>query len=140
MLPPNQPDFTFANGYQQHTVSPPGSLLPPPSVNGSASGNGAGINRRMSTIHIPGINPRDHEYLRGEGCFELPAPSILRQMMRMYFRMVHPNLPIVAEDQFWATWNGDEFNVGHYSFLLLRAMIFAATSVSIPFYVISLPC
>lgn len=82
-------------------------------------------------MHIPGLNPRDHDYLRGEGCFELPPASILRQMMHMYFRMVHPNLPIVAEDQHWAMWNGDEFNVGQYSFLLLRAMIFAATSVSV---------
>lgn len=83
-----------------------------------------------TSVHIPGLNPRDHEYLRGEGCFDLPPATVLRQMMHMYFRMNHPNLPIVAEDQFWALWSGDEYRVGEYSYLLLRAMIFAATSVS----------
>ena len=81
-------------------------------------------------MQIPGLNPRDQEYLRVEGCFELLPPHVLKPMMRMYFRMVHPNLPIVAEDQFWALWNGDEFRVGDFSYLLLRAMVFAATSVS----------
>lgn len=50
-------------------------------------------------------------------------------MMRMYFRMNHPNLPIVDENHFWSLWNGDEYRVGEYSYLLLRAMMFAATSV-----------
>ena len=50
-------------------------------------------------------------------------------MMQLYFRMVHPNLPIVAEDEFWSLWHGDDFHLGQYSLLLLRAMIFAATSV-----------
>jgi hypothetical protein len=83
-----------------------------------------------STVQIPGLNPRDQEYLRVEGCFELLPPHVLKPMMHMYFRMVHPNLPIVPEDHFWALWQGDDFRVGDYSFLLLRAMIFAATCVS----------
>ena len=77
-----------------------------------------------------GLNPRDHEYLRGEGCFDLPPAHVLRDMMRMYFKMNHPNLPIVDENHFWSLWNGDEYRVGEYSYLLLRAMMFAATSVS----------
>ncbi|SMR47309.1 unnamed protein product [Zymoseptoria tritici ST99CH_3D1] len=127
LIPPTPQEFSFTPAYPQHTVSPP-ALLPPPPMNGHTNRNGSVAQRSMSTLHIPGLNPRDHDYLRGEGCFELPPASILRQMMHMYFRMVHPNLPIVAEDQHWAMWNGDEFNVGQYSFLLLRAMIFAATS------------
>lgn len=103
-----------------------------PSPNGTAL-NGAPHMppRRPSTVQIPGLNPRDQEYLRVEGCFELLPPHVLKPMMRMYFRMAHPNLPIVPEDQFWAHWNGDEFRVADYSFLLLRSMIFAATCVSL---------
>lgn len=110
-------------------LSPP-PILPGPSINGTANIPPRRPSVVHTTVHIPGLNPRDHEYLRGEGCFDLPPAYILRQMMQMYFRMNHPNLPIVAEDQFWSLWSGDEYRVGDYSFLLLRAMIFAATCVS----------
>lgn len=125
-LPPgvNQSEFPFPHAYPHHLMSPPG-LLSGPNVHGMGH-----MDRRGSTVHVPGLNPRDHEYLRGEGCFELPPGHVLRAMMRMYFRMVQPNLSIIAEDQFWAMWNGDDFNIGQYSLLLLRTMIFAATSVS----------
>ncbi|KAF7190102.1 Cutinase transcription factor 1 beta [Pseudocercospora fuligena] len=123
-LPPQTNDFPPISTYGQpglHTTP----LLPGP----VSPLNGGHIPpRRSSAVHIPGLNPRDQEYLRIEGCFDLPPPHVLRVMMRMYFKMVHPNLPIVAEDQFWALWSGDEFRVGEFSFLLLRAMIFAATS------------
>lgn len=124
-LPPGVPqtEFPFPNGYPHQHLSPPG-ILPGPNVHGNGH-----VDRRGSTVHIPGLNPRDHEYLRNEGCFDLPPGNVLRQMMHMYFRMVQPNLSIIAEDQFWSMWNGDEFTIGQYSFLLLRSMIFAATSV-----------
>lgn len=123
-LPPGvtQTEFPFPNAYPHQNMSPPGLL---PNMHGHGH-----VDRRGSTVHVPGLNPRDHEYLRNEGCFELPPGNVLRSMMRMYFRMVQPNLSIIAEDQFWSMWNGDEFNIGQSSFLLLRSMIFAATSVS----------
>ncbi|EME86062.1 uncharacterized protein MYCFIDRAFT_194222 [Pseudocercospora fijiensis CIRAD86] len=128
-LPPQTNDFPPISTYGQpalHTTP----LLPGP----VSPLNGGHIPpRRSSAVHIPGLNPRDQEYLRVEGCFDLPPPHVLRVMMRMYFKMVHPNLPIVAEDQFWALWGGDELRVGEFSFLLLRAMIFAATSLLFDF-------
>lgn len=126
-LPPGVPqnDFPFPTVYPNQHMSPPG-LLPGPGVHGHAH-----IDRRGSTVHVPGLAPRDEEFLRGEGCFELPPGNVLRAIMTMYFRMVQPNLSIIAEDQFWSLWNGDEFNIRQHSFLLLRSMIFAATSVSI---------
>lgn len=125
-LPPGvqQTDFPFPNAYPNQHMSPPG-LLPGPNLHGHGH-----MDRRGSTVHVPGLNPRDQDYLRGEGCFELPPGNVLRSMMIMYFRMVQPNLSIIAEDQFWSMWNGDEFTIGQHSFLLLRSMIFAATSVS----------
>lgn len=124
LLPPTQAEFPFPTAYPHPQLLSPAGLLPGPNVHGNTL-----MDHRGSTVHIPGLNPRDHEYLRGEGCFELPHVNVLRAMMRMYFRMVQPNLSIVAEDQFWALWNGEEFNSGQMSFLLLRTMIFAATSV-----------
>ncbi|EME47341.1 hypothetical protein DOTSEDRAFT_50761 [Dothistroma septosporum NZE10] len=121
--------------FGQQSLSPPPVLPGPPGLDGVNGVGGAGPRRSSfvrTSVHIPGLNPRDHEYLRGEGCFDLPPATVLRQMMHMYFRMNHPNLPIVAEDQFWSLWSGDEFRVGEYSYLLLRAMIFAATSYTEP--------
>lgn len=123
---PGQDNFPLPATYPQQHLSP-APLLPGPGrpINGAAHIPP----RRASTVQIMGLNPRDQEYLRVEGCFEMLPPHILKPMMRMYFRMVHPNLPIVAEDHFWSLWHGDEFRVGDFSFLLLRAMIFVATSV-----------
>lgn len=128
--PPN--DFGWSPGPGFAAI--PTQLSPPPTLPGHQfHANGSVPPRRPSvvhtSVHIQGLNPRDHEYLRGEGCFDLPPANVLRQIMQMYFRMNHPNLPIVPEDQFWALWSGDEYRVGEYSYLLLRSMIFAATSV-----------
>lgn len=130
-LPPTTvpPEFPLPTStYPQQQLSPapllPGPITPLP-ING---GPQLPPRSPSSTVHIPGLNPRDQEYLRAEGCFDIPPPHVLRPMMRMYFRMVHPNLAIVEEDQFWARWHGDEFQVREFSFLLLRSMIFAATS------------
>lgn len=132
-LPQFQNDFGAWNpAYgQQNPLSPP-QMLPGPNMNG----NGAMLGRRPShlggSVHIPGLNPRDYEYLHGEGCFDLPPGHVLKQMMRMYFRMNHPNLPVVAENEFWALWNGDDFKHQDFSLLLLRAMMFAATCYTEP--------
>lgn len=73
-------------------------------------------------------------YLTAERCFEIPHESILREFLRYYFLFVHPMLPMINEKLFW-----DEFNLsgsaGHYalrgpSLLLLQAMLFAASPVS----------
>lgn len=131
-LPPQSNDFPPITTYGQHGQHGQHGLHGTPLLPGPVSPlNGTHIPpRRSSAVHIPGLNPRDQEYLRMEGCFDLPSPHVLRIVMRMYFKMVHPNLPIVAEDQFWALWSGDDFRVGESSFLLLKSMIFAATSVS----------
>ncbi|GIZ49513.1 hypothetical protein CKM354_001254300 [Cercospora kikuchii] len=77
--------------------------------------------------YAAGLCHADAEFLRSQRCFDLPPPAVLKQFMRQYFRMVHPNLPIVLENSFWARWDGDTFNLAHISLLLLRAMLFAAS-------------
>lgn len=72
----------------------------------------------------------DFEYLYTQRCLELPPDPLLRRIMEAYFLCVHPTLPAVAENEFWALWHGDEFRPGNYSLLLLRAMMFTAISVS----------
>ena len=77
------------------------------------------------------INP-DREYLRSQGCFQLPSVPAFYGLMRAYFSLIHPNLPIINEADFWSLWSpdGDTFHVGQFSILVLQAMSFAATSVS----------
>lgn len=77
------------------------------------------------------INP-DREYLRSQGCFQLPSVPVFYALMRSYFALIHPNLPIINEAEFWSLWStdGESFHVGTFSVLVLQAMAFAATSVS----------
>lgn len=73
----------------------------------------------------------DRDYLRSQGCFQLPAVSAFYALMQAYFTFVHPNLPIINEADFWALWSEGEqsFHVGPFSVLVLQAMAFAATGV-----------
>lgn len=105
--------------------------LSPSSVRNSANEYETSETDRTPSIHVPGLSSSEEQYLQREGCLQLPPTGVLRQMIWSYFYMVHPNLPVVAEDQVWALWEGEAFRLGSFSFLLMRAMIFAATNVGI---------
>ncbi|KAF7190762.1 Cutinase transcription factor 1 beta [Pseudocercospora fuligena] len=79
-----------------------------------------------TAFQIPGLSLSEAEYLGREGCLDLPPMPAFLEMARVYFLMVHPNLPIIAEDEFWSLWNGEHFTLGNYSFLLVKAMVFAS--------------
>lgn len=103
--------------------------LSPSSVRNSVTGNETNEKDRAPSIHVPGLSTSEEQYLQREGCLQLPPTGVLRQMIWSYFYMVHPALPVVAEDQVWSLWEGDTFRLGNFSFLLMRAMVFAATNV-----------
>lgn len=73
----------------------------------------------------------DRDYLRSQGCFQLPAVNAFYALMQAYFTFVHPNLPIINEADFWSLWSEEQqsFHVGQFSVLVLHAMAFAATGV-----------
>lgn len=79
----------------------------------------------------------DIEYLRSQGCFQMPSAPDFYLIMQAFFTRVHPNLPIINEAEFWALWSptgpkGEEsFHLGHFSMLVVQAMAFAATSVRV---------
>lgn len=103
--------------------------LSPSSVRNSANENETTENDRTPSMRVPGLSASGEQYLQQEGCLHLPPTGVLRTMIRSYFYMVHPNLPVVAEDQVWSLWDGEAFRLGSFSFLLFRAMVFAATNV-----------
>jgi hypothetical protein len=121
---PSVPEATLATSYE-----PPQSLLARTIAQPISAC--AGNNWVELSVSVVGVQPADHEYLRGQGCFRIPSSDILQQIMLMYFRFVHPALPIIAEDQFWRLWGPNGFNPGPFSLLVLRAMLFVTTSVSI---------
>lgn len=71
------------------------------------------------------------QFLQSQGCFRFPPTHLLLDLMKAYFKYVHPNLPIINEADFWNLWPDDDiFQLGSFSILVLQAMAFAATSVS----------
>lgn len=84
----------------------------------------------LSSTENFGLSQADEEFLRSQGCFQLPPPQVFREMMLLYFRIVHPNLPIVVEDEFWSLWATGSFSLGACSLLVVRAMVFTTCSVS----------
>lgn len=85
----------------------------------------------VSSADTFGLPPADEEYLRSQGCFQLPPTQVFREMMLLYFRIVHPNLPVVIENEFWALWTGGAFRLGNFPLLVVRAMIYTTCTVSI---------
>ncbi|KAF2165242.1 hypothetical protein M409DRAFT_67490 [Zasmidium cellare ATCC 36951] len=79
-----------------------------------------------SSFQVAEIPPGDSAFLQSQGCFDIPSDAVLYEMVLLYFQWVHPNLPVVIEDQFWARWDGERFQLGDFSLLLLRAMLFAS--------------
>lgn len=69
----------------------------------------------------------DAAFLGRKGVLELPNKVLLRVLLEHYFLHVHLTMPFLSECSFW-----DMFNAGRgtFSLLLLRSMLFAASSVS----------
>lgn len=68
-------------------------------------------------------------YLENEGCFTIPTSDVLQTMAQSYFRYIHPNLPVVSEENFGVLCYS-ESGLGSLPFLVVQAMMFAAVSVS----------
>ncbi|KAI8658079.1 Zn(2)-C6 fungal-type domain-containing protein [Fusarium keratoplasticum] len=49
---------------------------------------------------VPSLVPEDLEYLQRKGAFALPEARIRDDLVRTYFRYVHPSLPIVDAQEF----------------------------------------
>jgi hypothetical protein len=73
-------------------------------------------------------DPTEFDYLQTQLCFELPSRDLLLSIVERYFLVVHPNLPIVSEAEFWAVWRG-KCHTSNISLLLIRAILFTTISV-----------
>lgn len=123
------PGYTGVDGGDPWSGTYVQQYLSPSSVRNSVNENETLDNDRTPSIRVPGLSASEEQYLQREGCLQLPPTGVLKQMIWSYFSMVHPALPVVAENQVWSLWDGDVFRLGTFSFLLMRAMVFAAANV-----------
>lgn len=75
--------------------------------------------------------PQDVEFLETEGCFHLPTPQIMDQILRQYFLHVHPLLPLLNEGDFWEMYYCKRSGGTHkMSLLVLQSIMFVSCNVS----------
>lgn len=80
------------------------------------------------------IKGSDMNSLESQGCLSVPIKPILDELLQHYFLHIHPMLPLLDEGEFWESYDGEsaESNLDgkpRFSFLLLRAMLFASCTV-----------
>lgn len=61
----------------------------------------------------------------------LPPISILREILKLYFLYVHPNVPMLDESEIWKLVEDDVFNLGDFSYLVFRAIVFSVAHVCV---------
>ena len=90
---------------------------------------------KIGTSHL--ISEDDMEFLRQRECFDLPESHLMGKLCREYFAKVHPQLPMLDEDDFLqlcqTTDRSDGVRAGQVypiSLLVLHGMIHVACSVS----------
>lgn len=78
--------------------------------------------------HIPAsLADEDRQYLGSKGVFTLPGMEVCENLIRAYFRHVHPIMPIVEADQLL---NALQFGrLQDYNILLLWSVFFVAVNV-----------
>ncbi|PVH75443.1 hypothetical protein DL98DRAFT_427572 [Cadophora sp. DSE1049] len=77
------------------------------------------------------LSSQEIDFLKSQGCFDIPSKPILDQFIHQYFLHVHPILPQIDEKIFWDLYMGsiqDNSKSAGISLFLFQAMIFAASS------------
>jgi hypothetical protein len=78
------------------------------------------------------LQPTDIAYLESKKSLHIPAGPFLEVLLSHYFLYTHPCLPIINEAEFWKMFRQDGYTEPSFSLLVLQAMLFVASSVSIP--------
>jgi hypothetical protein len=76
----------------------------------------------------------DITFLESQGCLHVPPITVLNDLVKQYFRHVHPTLPLLNEGQFWAMYTEQPGNFsggsGRFSLFVFQAMLVASCPVS----------
>lgn len=82
--------------------------------------------------NVSHLSLQEIDFLKSQGCFDIPSKPILDQFIHQYFLHVHPILPLIDEKIFWCLYMGgiqDNTESAQISLFLFQAMVFAASSV-----------
>lgn len=76
----------------------------------------------------------DKTFLRRKGCLSVPDSMALEEFIRQSFLHVHPFLPLINENEFWATYSNRGFAEPEIkvSLVVFQAMLFTSCSVLTP--------
>ncbi|KAH8892346.1 hypothetical protein GQ53DRAFT_823137 [Thozetella sp. PMI_491] len=87
---------------------------------------------------LHGFSDEEFSYLAAKGCFNLPPPAVVDDLLQCYFDFVHPHIPCLDEEEFWERRQLQKFEVvglggqenrgAGISLLVLQAVLFAATN------------
>jgi hypothetical protein len=75
----------------------------------------------------------DIKYMDDQGCLRVPRRHLMDGMLEMYFRHIHPILPLFNEGEFWAMYRPVKYaalrpSEASLSLFVLQAMLFASCS------------
>lgn len=84
------------------------------------------------------LAPEDLAFLQAKGAFEIESEDLLGELITLYFRHVHPLLPVIDPYAFFKQYeqqlrDGGPSPSSQLSLLLLQSMFLAASSVSFYF-------
>jgi hypothetical protein len=71
-------------------------------------------------------------FLECQGALALPIGEVMDVFAKNYFLYVHPCMPVIDEAYFWRHYRSVDKQGEGFSILLMRAVLFAAVSVSSP--------
>lgn len=90
--------------------------------------------RFLSASGLGNLDSDAAGYLELQSCLDVPCRPILSEFARQYFRHVHPLLPLIDEGDFWDIFYRPSHVSdprGGFSLLVLQAMLFVSSSVSL---------
>ncbi|PVH72074.1 hypothetical protein DL98DRAFT_470857 [Cadophora sp. DSE1049] len=85
----------------------------------------------LAVESVSHLSSQETDFLKSQGCFDIPSKPVLDQFIHQYFLHVHPILPLIDEEAFWNLYMGriqDNSKPAQISLFLFQAMIFAASS------------
>ncbi|KAJ5515020.1 hypothetical protein N7463_004572 [Penicillium fimorum] len=117
--------MNHSNSEPEHT--PPGSIEKAPFLSDIRVDSSQWLPEYASPMS-PWITSADYHALYEQGAFEVPGARSRAGILNGYFQFVHPELPILSQEDFLMVLDQSYGGSRGISFLLFQAVIFAATA------------
>jgi hypothetical protein len=83
--------------------------------------------RFLEVMDLSALPQEDVDYLTTKGCMKLPPRPLLDEFITAYFQYVHPLLPLLDEEEFFASYSdeADKECANPISLFVFQAILFA---------------